>query len=124
MTLQKQAASTIVTYQVRADDPDYNAYQVFLEQGLGLAFDYGGLQAWQIGLLIAGFGILSPGDYVSKVTDLQKQATSDPSGYDAAVRTYYHEIYPIIRFFDAYYLKPNLQQVPESSGTNNSLEIL
>src|ERR1700730_18566392 len=91
VTLQKQAASTIVTYQVRADDPDYDAYQVFLEQGLGLAFNYGGLDPFLIGLLGTAFGVISPGDFPSKLTQLRNLAKSDPKGFDEAVRTLYHE---------------------------------
>ena len=124
MTLQKQTGSTLVSYQVRADDPDFDAYQVYLEQGVGLAFNYGGLVPYLIGLLGTALGEIDPGDYQQRVQQLQAQARSDPKAFDESVRSLYHLFYPKIRFYSEPYLTANTQQVPESGGANTTLETI
>ncbi|MEO8153872.1 MAG: hypothetical protein ABI605_12435 [Rhizobacter sp.] len=120
--LQKQTSSTLIAYCVRADNPDYDAYQVFLEQGGGLAFNYQGLRPMEIALLGTAMGEIDVGDYAKKIVEFSNLARTNPKSFDEQTRTLFHLLYPKYRFYVENGLIPNIQQAPESGGTQTTLE--
>lgn len=121
--IEKQTGQPIVHYEVRADDPDYDAYQVFLEQGVGIAFDYGGLQPALLGLLSVALKEVDPDDMEDEVENLEALRKDNPSKYDETVRLRFHEFYPKIRFFHEPDVKANVQQSPEQGGDSDDTDL-
>jgi hypothetical protein len=122
VNLEKQTGQTVMQYEVRADDPDFNAFQVFLEQGVGIAFDYGGLDGSLLTQLSAALHEVAPADLVTDSNNLVAMKKSNPRGYDELARLRFHAFYPKIRFFHEKDVNDNVQQSPNQDNTDNNLE--
>ncbi len=121
--LVKQTGQTLMQYVVRADDPDFNAFQVFLEQGVGIAFDYGGLDPMLLTQLSAALHEVAPGDVVTDTRDLVAKKRQNPRAYDELARLRFHAFYPKIRFFHDRDVDDGVQQSPNQGGADTNLEI-
>lgn len=122
--LDKQTGKTSIRYDVTAHDPDFDAYQVFMEQGIGVAFNYLGLSPDLVTLLAIGVGEWGPTSVEDKPKELRKLQKEDPAKYNEKVRAIFHKFYPRIRFYSEPDVKADVQQVPESSGESTDLEDL
>jgi hypothetical protein len=103
-----------ITYDVTALGPAINAWQVFLEQGMGIAFRYAiaGLTEFCSPLntdsfpaLLAALGVLQQGLTGNAVADERKRlldlkSSSKLVELDAAIRLRFHDIYSRIRYYD------------------------
>jgi hypothetical protein len=122
-----------VTYEVTAYRPRLDAPQVFLEQGIALAFTYGGLNPEKIVAAATGLGLLGDNAlvipaFISRIAALDAELRTlkvmDEIAYDHRVRMLFHEIYEKIRWFnptDADVL-PNVQQLPVTQTPSRTLE--
>ena len=122
VNLEKQTAQTVMQYEVRADNPDFNAFQVFLEQGVGIAFDYGGLDGALLTQLSAALQEVGPGDLVNDANNNVAKKKNDPRAYDEIARLRFHAFYPKIRFFHDLDVNDNVQQSPNQDGTVSNVE--
>jgi hypothetical protein len=80
-------SETRVDYAVTAYGPGRGQHQVVLEQGLGMAFSYGGLPRHLLAALTVGLGFAS---------DVPTALTGD----ELSVRALFHKIYQRIRLYD------------------------
>lgn len=80
-------SETRVDYAVTAYGPGRGQHQVVLEQGLGMAFSYGGLPRHLLAALTGGLGFAS---------DVPTALTGD----ELSVRALFHKIYQRIRLYD------------------------
>jgi hypothetical protein len=122
-----KATSVVIFYAIRADKPQVNQQQVFLEQGIGFGYRYavGTPRAPSIAdltLLMAAVGALPPkrsdDDIQSERTKLTNARRDNPLLYDAYLREDFHKIYSQIRFYDKdrdAVLSDEVQQVPTGS---------
>ncbi len=112
------------TYEVTAHRPDFDAYQVFLEQGTGVLYSYAGLQPADLANLAGAVGLFNPRRIRDKRRELRELQRSDPARFDREVRLMFHEIYDKIRWYQTLWdrTRPDVQQVPDKVGAPASLE--
>jgi hypothetical protein len=117
-------ANSSVTYEARAHDPDFEAWQVFLEQGTGILFSYDGMRIDDLANLAGALHVVSPRSIRKLRTTLNQLRTTDAVGYDRFVRLMFHEIYDKIRWYNFTLdrIKPGVQQVPAATGAPANLE--
>jgi hypothetical protein len=60
IAVDAKAKDSTVTYQATALNPDYRAFQVFLEQGTGVLWSYGGLDIGDVANLGGALGAFNP----------------------------------------------------------------
>ncbi|SFT98181.1 hypothetical protein SAMN05660657_04404 [Geodermatophilus amargosae] len=116
-----------VSYEVRAHDPDFDAYQVILEQGTGVLYTYGGMQVADLANLAGALGVFNPMQIQDRKSELAQLAATDPARFDRVIRVMFHEIYDRIRWYDVSLhddVSANTQQVPDQLGVQRSLEEL
>jgi hypothetical protein len=130
---QDQSTFTI-TYDVTASSPKLNAWQVFMEQGMGIAYRYaiGGLSGFCSPLdsrtfpnLLVALGVLDPGfpiptdvatDESIQLLRLVLDGLNSPRkaavAADAAIRLRFHEIYAQLRYFNKDRDGFDVEQIP------------
>jgi hypothetical protein len=118
------ATGSEITYTTTAHDPDFQCYQVFLEQGTGVLFSYDGLDLAQVALLGGGLRAFAPQDVNAHRDHLRALRGRDPAAADREVRNLFHDIYVRIRWYDQPLVRTNVQQVPATGGAPAALEDL
>lgn len=113
-----------VTYNVTAHNPDYRAWQVFLEQGTGVLFSYDGLDVKDVALLAGGVRVFNPREINDQRRALESLRNTDRIAADRKVRQLFHQIYERLRWYDDILIKANVQQVPDKNGAPPALENL
>jgi hypothetical protein len=99
-----------LTYDVTALTPGISEWQVFMEQGMAIAFRYAigdltefcsALNSVTFGYLLAALRVLDQGPHApEEETKSLLGLKSDPVKLDAAIRRRFHDIYSKIRFYD------------------------
>jgi hypothetical protein len=114
-----------IVYTATAYDPIFDAYQVFLEQGSGVLWSFGGLKLWDVARL-AGATRAIDARTINKLTrELLLLEGASPEDLDFKVRHLFHMIYDRIRWYPSEDpVKPGVQQVPDKSGAGGPLEDL
>jgi hypothetical protein len=119
----------VVDYEVTAQDPDFDAFQVVMEQGTGVLWSYGGIDLLNFVQLAAATGVIDPRTIQSEWRKLQTLSINAPEAADRNIRVLIHGVYQRIRFYDpsvpmvlglplppAHPVKDGLQQVPGDGG--------
>jgi hypothetical protein len=120
-----QPTQITVLYEVRADEPKANEQQVFLEQGLGLAYRYAvderyAPKIFDLTNLMVAVGALSGPGKGAEELRLRAAKLLSPALFDAYLREDFHKIYSRIRYYDKVRDKvqtDDVQQVPFGSRT-------
>jgi hypothetical protein len=131
-------ATFTLTYDVTAQSPGIGEWQVFMEQGMAIAFSYaiGGLSYFCSPLntitfpgLLGALGVLGPqalfGDDLinnerKRLVGLLKSGKPTPE-LDAAIRLRFHDIYAVIRYYDKTLDGYDVEQIPTYDATLESL---
>jgi hypothetical protein len=120
----------VVDYVVTVYEPGIGERQVFLEQGLGLAFNYNGLSKDDLVQLAAALGVKEVVEKLGPLTgplSVAKELKSKPAvDADRITRSYFHEIYEAIRWYNPSIDETisNVQQlhaIPDPTDSKNLL---
>ena len=119
----------VIDYEVTAHDPDFDAFQVVMEQGTGVLWSYGGIDLMNFVQLLAAVGVIDPRTMQAEWRKLQTYSVNAPEVADRRIRVLIHEVYQRIRYYDpnvplilghpfgpAHPVKAGLQQVPGDGG--------